>query len=40
VIERTMDAHTFFPIDAVERVVEVDIWARETARKDVRKREG
>jgi 1-deoxy-D-xylulose-5-phosphate reductoisomerase len=40
VIERTMDAHTFFPIDAVERVGEVDIWARETARKDVRKREG
>jgi 1-deoxy-D-xylulose-5-phosphate reductoisomerase len=40
VIERTMDAHSIFPIDAVEQVGEVDIWARETARKHVRKREG
>ena len=30
-IEKTMEAHRTFPIDSIERVMEADRWARETA---------
>jgi len=34
-IEKTMDIHQTFTIDSIERVMEADTWARNTARKEL-----
>jgi 1-deoxy-D-xylulose 5-phosphate reductoisomerase len=35
-IERTMEAHRTSSIDSIEKVMEADSWARDTAREQLR----
>ena len=32
-IEKTMEAHTHYPVEAIEAVMEADRWARDAARE-------
>jgi 1-deoxy-D-xylulose 5-phosphate reductoisomerase len=34
-IKKTMEAHRTSPIDSIEKVMETDSWARDTAREQL-----